>query len=272
MEKDLVITLTVENQVKPEPYPVESERVGCTIGDFLGTVDEDGTYVEPNSYNISADAVVVDLSGIKRVNNSGFESAFYFRPMVKKVIADDLVEVGNKAFQNCFADQYVEYEVSFGSLEEIPTSAASCFGNAFASRFGTPIVRFPKLKRVMAASAFQNAFNRSIQPDDVFPVLEEVSGNQVFYNFRSTRNDDVIRFSAVKKITGATSGATNATFVSFNSVIWEFPSVEEITGIVFYSSGAKEIHFAASNKEKIEACDGFDTKWGGTNATIYFDL
>ena len=34
----------------------------------------------------------------------------------------------------------------------------------------------------------------------------------------------------------------------------------------------KEIHFAAKNKEAIEALSGYSNKFGATNATIYFDI
>ena len=34
----------------------------------------------------------------------------------------------------------------------------------------------------------------------------------------------------------------------------------------------KEIHFAAKNKEAIEALSDYSNKFGATNATIYFDI
>lgn len=39
-----------------------------------------------------------------------------------------------------------------------------------------------------------------------------------------------------------------------------------------WRSNATEIHFGAKNQAAIEACEGYDKKWGATNATFFFDL
>ena len=39
-----------------------------------------------------------------------------------------------------------------------------------------------------------------------------------------------------------------------------------------YCSSLREIHFAAKNKEAIEALSGYSNKFGATNAKIYFDI
>ena len=73
----------------------------------------------------------------------------------------------------------------------------------------------------------------------------------------------------LKKIS---STGTSATFTNYTSgQKYYFPNVSFITGKVFINY-VSEIHFAAANQAAIEACDGYDTKWGATNATIYFDL
>ena len=40
----------------------------------------------------------------------------------------------------------------------------------------------------------------------------------------------------------------------------------------FSCRSLKEIHFAAKNKEAIEALSDYSNKFGATNATIYFDI
>ena len=51
------------------------------------------------------------------------------------------------------------------------------------------------------------------------------------------------------------------------------PKVTSIGRNVFaHCSSLTSIHFAAKNKETIEALSGFSSKFGATKATIYFDL
>lgn len=89
-----------------------------------------------------------------------------------------------------------------------------------------------------------------------------------------------LHMNSLTSITGSTSAGTS------NPCYWMaygyctklyFPAVTNITGkflfgAATYSNRIQEIHFAASNQAAIEATAGYDTKWGATNATIYFDL
>ena len=51
------------------------------------------------------------------------------------------------------------------------------------------------------------------------------------------------------------------------------PAATSIGGNAFYSCSAlTSIHFAAANQATIEALSSYSSKWGATNATIYFDL
>ena len=51
------------------------------------------------------------------------------------------------------------------------------------------------------------------------------------------------------------------------------PKVTTVGEYAFdYCSSLKVLHFAAKNKEAIEALSGYSNKFGATNATIYFDI
>ena len=53
----------------------------------------------------------------------------------------------------------------------------------------------------------------------------------------------------------------------------DLPNVTTVESYAFYSCSAlKEIHFAAKNKEAIEALSDYSDKFGAPNATIYFDI
>lgn len=89
-----------------------------------------------------------------------------------------------------------------------------------------------------------------------------------------------IHMNSLTSIAGTASGTTS------NPCYWMtygyctkiyFPKVSNITnkfifGAATYSNRVQEIHFAAENQAAIEATAGYATKWGATNATIYFDL
>lgn len=242
---------------------VNKTKLGLTIDEFLGDVDADGVYTPPTT------PLSINLSGVKSVSANSFYYAFSGE-YVAELIANDVVFVDTASFQNVFYASKGDIKIRFDSLEEV--TGISAFNNMCNFGSTTLDVVFSKLKRVSANNAFNNAFgNAKVIPDEVFPVLEEISGDNAFRQFRSVSSTDIIKFSALKKITGSNSAYTSP-FQIFSAVVWHFPSVTEISGYVFYSSGAKEIHFAAANQAAIEACPNYDIKWGATNATIYFDL
>lgn len=243
---------------------VPEERFGVKVSDLLGTVDSDGNYVLPT------EGFAVDLKGVKSAPNHSFYY-FYFGTATQ-VIAKDLVSVGVYSFMFAFADRgagTTPLMLEFDCLEEINKDKAF---NSFC--FGRTNVKggFKRLKKVHGKEVFYNAFSSTkISPDETFPALEVVSGNGTFYNFKNMRANDVMVFSKIQKVTGGTA-SFSATFICWSSVIWKLPSATELSGYVFYSGGASEVHFAKAHKEMLEACEGYDYKWGATNATLYFDL
>ena len=85
-------------------------------------------------------------------------------------------------------------------------------------------------------------------------------------------------FSNCKSLTSI--NLPNVTTVGYNA----FSNCESLTSInlpnvtnvgnsaFYYCKSLMEIHFAAKNKEAIEALSDYSNKFGATNATIYFDL
>lgn len=242
---------------------VDKTKFGVSIDNLLGNVDADGTYIAPT------EPFVLDLSGVKSVKADAFPNAFVASP-VSRVVANDIISVGDRAFKNSFADNPNGLVVNFDGLEQI--EARDAFYTAFASAKKSLTASFAKLKKVSGVSVFREAFRgKKIIPDETFPALEEVGGADAFTQFGQFVGGDVITFGKVKKVVGS-SASYNGTFLCYQMVIWQFPSAIDFSGYIFYSSGAKEIHFAAANQAAIEACDGYANKWGATNADIIFDL
>lgn len=246
---------------------VAKTKFGATVDLFLGDVDADGNYVAPTGL------FEVNLSGLKSVGDSVFFYKFHSNNNISKFVANDIIEIKKNAFCFTFYHAANLQVVEFNSVIEISVDTA--FKYAFSGAKNAS-VRFNKLKKISGAETFSYAFDgKNIVVDDVFPVLEELSGNSVFSAFETYKSDTIVTFSKVKKITGGTA-TYYSTFgaLYYKNTVWNFPSATEFTGYIWNvgSSYAGEIHFAAANQAAIEACDGYANKWGFQNATIFFDL
>lgn len=258
---------------------------GVTIENMLGTVDAEGTLSSAN------EPFEVNLAGVKKILPYGsLQNRFSYLP-VKKLVANDLVYVTAGCLegvcsQATVSDTMVLEEAHFDSLEEV--TVVNVFSKAFSNCKNLKNITFAKLKKVVANFVFYYAFENignggnsvPLSIEDVFPVLEEISGENVFGSFihygAYSQYPKPIVFPAVKKIKGAGGMYAGPTFGSFynNNTNWHFPNATEITGYIWNinSSYVGEIHFAAANQAAIEACNGYANKWGFPGATIYFDL
>ena len=91
-----------------------------------------------------------------------------------------------------------------------------------------------------------------------------IVGNDAFHDCSSLTSIDLpnvttigsYAFSSCSSLTSI--NLPNVTMVGYNAF--------------YYCRSLKEIHFAAKNKEAIEALSDYSNKFGATNATIYFDI
>lgn len=244
-------------------------KYGISIDNLLGDVDENGMLQKPTWTG------VLDLTGVAKVGVSGLAYVFDNDNNVRGVLANDVVFVNISAFSHTFAGCSSLDTMEFNGLESITAQLA--FSYIAQSSISTKLVpHFNKLKSIAAANVFYYGFSSIvIVPDKTFPSLEHVSGVGVFSNFMAYKEGEPICFSKIKTIAGA-SVSFSATFgaIYVKNTIWNLPRVSEITDYVWYipSSYPGEIHFAAANQAAIEACAGYDKKWGFVAATIYFDL
>lgn len=243
---------------------VEKTKFGVGIDSLLGSVNINGDYTLPTK------PVDLNLTGVKSLPRRAFSNfASNERIILNNVIAPDLEYVAPTAFSNFANLGTILGRAEFG-IEEITTEGA--FEYAFNSCEYVPgNIVFPKLKKVNYNSVFSSFLGSMYAEwDDIFPVLEEISGNKPFSSVCSSR-DKVQRLSAVKKIQGGTSSKYNATFYGITKHTFYLPSATYLSDYVFDSTTV-EIHFSAANQSLIEECPGYSTKFGATNATIYFDL
>ena len=89
-------------------------------------------------------------------------------------------------------------------------------------------------------------------------------GITAFYDCSSLTSIDLPKVITVKS--NAFSSCSSLTSINL-------PKVTTVGSYAFYDCRSlKEIHFAAKNKEAIEALSDYSNKFGATNATIYFDI
>ena len=255
--------------VKDTKY-IDKTKFGVSIEDIMGFVDENGAYQKPNSQH-----VVLDLTGVKTVYD--YQFAYLFRSAsstncIKEIVinAPDLTSVGTGSFlETALAYGLEKATLKCDSLESITSQKA--FDNVFNSTTtgaGPELdVSFAKLKTIDSPGrAFYGALAQSptiLCMDKSFPVLEVIDGLALFASFSS----GTYTFSKVTTVVGQSSRAS-ATFYSCPG-IYCFPRATSFSKYVFYNN-YPVLHFAAANQAAIEACTGYDYKFGASE--IYFDL
>ena len=246
-----------------------AQKFGATIDNFLGNVDTNGKLSKP------ADIEELNLAGVKSIGENSMQYAFAGKE-IKRFIANDVESIGNRSFYYCFSNSRIE-QASFDGIEEINASYA--FNNCFAACASLKYLSFKKLKRISGSTLFGGALSSAsaftLTYNEIFPSLEEIAGDSALNIGRPYKANEVITFSKVKKITGGNS-TYSATFGGsyVQNTVWNFPNATEFTGYI-WNIGASypgEIHFSAANQAAIEACEGYDYKWGFAGATIFFDL
>ena len=252
---------------------VPEERFGVKVGDIIGTVDADGTYRAPTG------TCVLDFVGAKNIPYYGCAFLFTRNNTISSFFANDIVSVDASAFRSTFQNAHIK-NAHIDNLEIVNKNDSFyyyCYGASYLEK-----ASFAKLREIAASAAFYNAFryagtfsgnNSVFDVDEVFPSLETVSASQALDNVFEVQAGQAYIYSKIKKITGgsATYTATFGVYYACDTK-WYFPSATEFTGYILSCIYDGELHFAAANQVALEACEGYDYKWGFTGATIYFDL
>ena len=241
-------------------------KYGVSIDNLLGNVDADGNYVKPT------EPFVLNLSGVKSMPRYGMS---YFAAgadadstsvPVHSLIANDLINVEAQSFGN-FASNNINFEhVEMNNLEV--ASGSGVFQNAFD--YATT-ASFQKLRRASGNSIFAGAFGeRQLDLSQVFPALEEISDLQAMSNIilSSSTNRASITLPKLKSVIGASSHYSS-TFANVYGDFY-FPECNHIENYIFTTNRNCVLHLAAANQAAIEACSGYEYKFGASE--IYFDL
>ena len=155
-------------------------------------------------------------------------------------------------FSGTFAYSKIQ-SISFGSLQTINYGGfrGCCQHCDYLSS-----VNLPLLTTINTNNCFDETFGYCpLLTSITFTSLSTVNGNNCFKHTFYHSGLQTISFPALTTITG--------TYL-FGSASYEF-AFEGCTALT-------EIHFRADAQSVIENIDGYSSKWGASNATIYFDL
>jgi hypothetical protein len=235
----------------------------------MGEISANGVLTFPTT------AIDLDFTGVRQINSvSCFAYRWAYSQRVKTVSFPDLTYLGAVSiFSNAFYDCDTLEEISFPKLKNISTDG---FSRAFQNCGKLKKATFPEIEKFQG---FSYAFNGSGLEEIYLPKVKEFyyGGG---YTFQDCKYLKVVSMPLLEK---TDTNSFNAIFSGCTSLeTISFPSLTTIPangfGSATYSyafrncTALTEIHFRADMQATIEAMTGYSTKWGATNATIYFDL
>jgi surface protein len=219
-------------------------------------------------------------------NTASFVSAFS-QSNLTKVTFPELTTIGEgRIFANAVYYNRSLQTFSMPKLTQILGSG--CFQGMFSGCNQLVTVEFDSLETLAGYYCCQGMFNNCTALETInFPNLKTIGksvtsgtrGGECSSMFSSCTKLANIYFPKLENILGDSSpcasmfsNCTTLTSISFPSLInIEYPNA---FGTTIFSSckNLLEIHFRTDMQATVEAMTGYDSKWGATNATIYFDL
>lgn len=264
------------------------------LENLVGKVDDNGVLQAPTGANLT-------FTGVTGFVDSAMNNILRNNRTIKNVTFPDIVTLSGKtALESSFESSYIT-SLNFPNLETI-RSGTDIF--KYICRYCSYItsLNFPKLKTIKGTNLFYEAFSYTKLTEVNFPSLEELDGsNTLDLTFRNCTNLISVKLPKLY-IVGSTdkmsstfancsslqeidlsslkyvNGFMYETFVNCTSLTKvSFPSLERATmyglqNIFRGCTALTEIHFRADAQSTIEGLYTYDTKFGATNATIYFDL
>lgn len=199
-----------------------------------------------NKYGINLDNLIGDVDANGKLTAATEAAHISF---------NGVQDLGNYALAYMFYQKNVE-SVLFPNLTTI--SGSMSMYNAFYNCRNLASVTFPNLTTISGGSALNYTFSGCTALTSVtFPELATISSSSTALSSTFSYCSKLARIDFPKLTTISSTTA-------FGSSSYNY---------IFYSCSAlKQIHFKSTAQSVIKGLNGYSTKWGATNATIYFDL
>ena len=261
----------------------------------IGSNGLDGAFSKTGTSNTMTPAVIFD--NVTSVAAAGLSRAFRYKnpeTVVFKKLASITAQtncMGN-IFENCPKTMENQVWHPFPLLNTF--SSTTGLKQAFTYTRAKKIV-FDSLENLGTTNTysnceqmFQNAnFNGGTGDTEkcgvYFPALKIIGSEYTtsyknFVNVLQSATSSVANlfFPELTTIYNYSSSSGNGQFNSCGATKIYMPKLTSMTTYPQYvftsSSTLQEMHFGKENQATIEAIDGYSSKFGATNATIYFDL
>lgn len=290
-----------------DTIPGEKTKYGMTIDNLFGNVDSSGSYSEPamnftpdfstiknipifgfyykfysNGVSTAGPSGVINFGLTTANNSSSLGSCFKNRTRITGISMPNLTTVsGASVFASMCEGCTGILSANFGSLTTITGSSA--FSLAFSGCTKLASVDLHSLVSVGASSlsgAFKNCSALTSINLENLETVGGTSGGTAMQDAFNGCNLSEIEFTSLKTIAGS-SAMARAFANNLNMVAAYFPALEEVlpagtvnqlTNMFQGNTNMTAIHFPAAMQTRIEGLTGYATKFGATNATIYFDL
>lgn len=217
---------------------VAKEKYGATVDSLLGDVDADGNYVVPSK------PVEINLAGVKSIGSKGLYKRFTDMTNIVSFEAEDLETVAANGLTYTF---YYCKQLTDINIRNIRSIGYAGLQQAFNDARVTGHLDLDMLETV-GDKGLEEAF--------CYNNITSIG----LKNLKTLGSESMIRaFRGTKLITVSFPSLTSVQTNSFRDM---FYSVSTMT----------EIHFRADMQAAIEAMTGYSSKFGATNATIFFDL
>ena len=227
----------------------------------------------------------VNLSSLESVSGSStFTNAFNGCTGITSVNLSSLKSVsGSSCMSSIFGGcTGLTGNLDLSSLVTVSGTDSSCIANAFNGCTGITSVDLSSLESVSAPYGMNSFLRNTSLVTLSFPKLTTISGNSGLSAFCLGCTElTTASFPKLTTLTG--SNVLSSAFNGCSSLekVY-FPKLTTISqnnafgnntsAYIFYNCTAlTEIHFNSNAQSVISGLSGYSTKWGATNATIYFD-
>lgn len=232
------------------------------------------TYGLHNAFGSCNIASVSFNSLVQLKDDFSLSSSFKYNDNLTSISFPSLNSItGKYALTYCFNNCDSLTSVSFPELET--ASGYSCLDSFLSECNSLTTASFPKLKTLGGNSCY-NIFDRDTALTSVdFPVLTSMESSGLYYAFSGCKSLTTISFPSLTTVGSSSFSYCFQNCTALTTI--SFPALTTVQSNSFTNcfkncTNLTSIHFPASMQSTIEATTGYSSKWGATNATIYFDL
>lgn len=283
---------------------ITKTKFGVSIDGIFGDVDENG-YLD---WVPAGGSINLDLSGVQRIRANVFAYKFYGNRSLESIVMPDIeTSYSDEVFfyaayisslkrfeapklKTIRNMSYFEKAVSGTPIEYLDLSAvetisglSACYGMCTTCRS----LKKTGLQSLTTITGLNGCYSMFQGCEELVetgvPNLTLISGNYGCYAmYQGCSKLSSTGLDTLESVTGS-NGCRQMFERCYGLTKEYFPMLTVVSaanafgtssssGMFAYCSGITELHFRADTQAVIEGLSGYSSKFGATNATIYFDL